>query len=284
MKTRPLALLLMLIFGILASAAQTLEQDLEKNYAGKVLILRHPVDKSSQKYDAKGNLLSGGTEGPWTLDGGLQVARIQLFPDKLDIEGRRRLFVYDQSRNAMRPFEVKEKDRPKVRIEIGLDAPLTSVDQADAAIHRVFISNETELIDSAPEYWRSFLIEQYRKPGSDKKAEGEAQQLPTASSPEKPIRLDKAQLQNATPPKAISSPEPDYSSEAKRFNVQGTMVLGVVIDKEGRLTQPRIIRPIGLGLDEKAIAGTRKWKFKPATLNGQPVAVEMAIEISFNLY
>lgn len=279
-----LALFVVLTFGVLASAAQTLEQDLEKNYVGKVLILRHSVDKSSQKYDSKGTLLSGGSESPWTVDGAIEIGKLQLAADKLRIEGKRRLYVYDQSRKTMVPFNVKEKEKPKVRIEIALDAAPASAADVDAVMHRVFAFNESELIDTAPEYWRSFLIEQYRKPSSDTKADGQPQKVPDASSPEKPVRLDNAAAQNPTPPKPISTPEPNYSKEAKHFNVQGSVVLDVVIDKEGRIRQPKIIRPVGLGLDEKAVLGIQNWKFKPATLNGQAVPVEMAIEISFNLY
>ncbi len=243
------------------------------------------MDKNSQKYDSKGTLLSGGTESSWTLDGAIEISKVQLAADKVRIEGKRRLYVYDQSRKAMLPFKVKEKDKSKVRIEIALDdaAPASAAD-VDAVMHRIFAFDESELIDTAPEYRRSFLIEQYRKPSSDKKADGQSEKVLDASSAEKPVRLDKTAAQNPTAPKPISTPEPDYSKQAKHFNVQGSVVLDVVVDKDGRIRQPKIIRPVGLGLDEKAVLGIQNWKFKPATLNGQPVPVEMAIEISFNLY
>jgi|SRR5690242_11790127 len=231
-----------------------------------------------------GNLLSRGTASPWTLDGVIEVGKIELLADRLIIEGRRRFYAYSASRKAMLPFESKDKDRPKVRIEIALDKPLSNIEEAHSVIHRIFALNPDELVESTPNYWRSFLREQSGKSSSDEKADGNSQEGADQDRAEEPIQLGKANLKDVTPPKPVFSPEPEYSSEARRFDIQGTVVLRVVIDKQGRVTKPRIIRPIGLGLDEKAIAGVQQWKFKPATLKGQPVAAEMAIEIAFNLY
>jgi TonB family protein len=62
------------------------------------------------------------------------------------------------------------------------------------------------------------------------------------------------------------------------------MVLTGIIDATGKVRQVRIVRPVGFGLDEKGIEAVQSWKFKPATRDGKPVAVEMGLEISFNPY
>ena len=46
----------------------------------------------------------------------------------------------------------------------------------------------------------------------------------------------------------------------------------------------RVIRGIGLGLDEKAVEAVRQYKFKPAMKNGQPVTVEMNVEVNFQIF
>ncbi len=85
-------------------------------------------------------------------------------------------------------------------------------------------------------------------------------------------------------PRAIYSPDPDYSEEARKAKYQGTVVLFVVVGADGRPHDIRIQRSLGLGLDEKAIEAVRTWKFEPAKKDGQAVAVQVNIEVNFRLY
>ena len=86
------------------------------------------------------------------------------------------------------------------------------------------------------------------------------------------------------PPRPTYSPEPDYSNEARKRKIEGVVTLAVVITSAGQTTQIRVLTSRGYGLDEKAIEAVRKWKFKPATKDGKPVSVEIALEIDFRLY
>jgi len=88
----------------------------------------------------------------------------------------------------------------------------------------------------------------------------------------------------ASIPRPTYTPEPEFSEQARHAKYQGTVVLNIVIDKAGKISRIRLERPLGLGLDEDAMEGVKRWRFNPATRNGQPVAVEMNIEVSFNLY
>jgi TonB family protein len=60
-------------------------------------------------------------------------------------------------------------------------------------------------------------------------------------------------------------------------------MMHIVIDTSGNVTDIRIDRALGKGLDENAVDAVKKWKFSPATRDGQPVSVSMMTEISFNL-
>ena len=80
-----------------------------------------------------------------------------------------------------------------------------------------------------------------------------------------------------TPPKAISSPDPDSSfyDEAKR-----PAVFRVEIGTDGLVHNPTLIQSSGsVDADDKALAAVRNWKFKPATKNGAPVGVLINVEI-----
>ena len=85
-------------------------------------------------------------------------------------------------------------------------------------------------------------------------------------------------------PIPIYKPEPAYSEEARKAKYQGTVVLWIVVDAQGNVTDCRVVRPLGLGLDEKALETVRTWKFKPAMRNMVPVPVRVIVEVSFRLF
>ncbi len=84
-------------------------------------------------------------------------------------------------------------------------------------------------------------------------------------------------------PSLIYKVEPEYSEEARKAKHQGTVVLYVVVDEKGSPRDLRVVRAIGLGLDEKAIEAVQKWRFKPGLKDGRPVAVAATVEVNFRL-
>jgi TonB family protein len=86
------------------------------------------------------------------------------------------------------------------------------------------------------------------------------------------------------PPKLIYGPNPEYSEEARRAKVQGVVVLWLIVDSQGTTQDVRVSRSLGKGLDEQAVKAVRSWRFEPATLNGQPVPVQINAEVSFKIH
>ncbi len=89
---------------------------------------------------------------------------------------------------------------------------------------------------------------------------------------------------SVTAPIPIYKPEPPYSEEARKAKHQGTVVLFIVVDTQGTVTDARVVKPLGLGLDEKALETVRTWKFKPGLRNGVPVPVKVLVEVQFRLF
>jgi protein TonB len=87
-----------------------------------------------------------------------------------------------------------------------------------------------------------------------------------------------------TPPRVIYQTDPEFSEEARKAKYQGTCVLGLIVDSNGRPTAIRVINALGMGLDEKAIESVKNWKFEPGKKDGHDVAVEIAVEVDFHLY
>lgn len=84
-------------------------------------------------------------------------------------------------------------------------------------------------------------------------------------------------------PMPIFKVEPEYSEEARAAGFQGTVLLAVVINEEGTPTSIKVVRSLGMGLDEKAIEAMGKWKFRPGMKAGKPVSVHANVEMAFRL-
>ena len=85
-------------------------------------------------------------------------------------------------------------------------------------------------------------------------------------------------------PRLLYGPDPEFSEEARKAKYQGTVVLWVIVGTDGRTHEIRVQRSLGMGLDEKAVEAVRVWRFEPARKNGQLVAVQVNVEVSFRLY
>ena len=86
-----------------------------------------------------------------------------------------------------------------------------------------------------------------------------------------------------TPPTVLFKIDPIYSEEARKAQYQGTVVLEAIVRKDGSVEIIRVVRSLGLGLDESAMKALREWKFRPAMRQGVPVDVAMNIEVNFTL-
>jgi TonB family protein len=83
------------------------------------------------------------------------------------------------------------------------------------------------------------------------------------------------------PPAVISRLEPVYTQEARLANYRETVVVSYEVWPDGLAHRIRIVRGAGFGLSEKAAEAISQWKFRAATMNGQPVAVSQAVSFNF---
>jgi periplasmic protein TonB len=86
-------------------------------------------------------------------------------------------------------------------------------------------------------------------------------------------------------PVPLNSVEAEFSDEARRAKYQGVCLISLIVDAQGNPQNPRVVRALGMGLDEKALEAVRKYKFKPAYKQGTgPVPVMITVEVNFRLY
>ena len=84
-------------------------------------------------------------------------------------------------------------------------------------------------------------------------------------------------------PRVLLRVEPEYSEEARKAKYQGTVLLAIEVWEDGLAHNVRVLRSLGLGLDEKAIEAIQKWKFSPGRKEGKPVRVAAQVQVSFRL-
>ncbi len=86
-------------------------------------------------------------------------------------------------------------------------------------------------------------------------------------------------------PSILHSVDAQFTDEARRNKYQGVCIVEILVDAQGSPHNPRVVRALGMGLDENAVKAIMQYKFRPGMRNGKPVAVwPVDVEIDFHLY
>ncbi len=84
-------------------------------------------------------------------------------------------------------------------------------------------------------------------------------------------------------PQLISKVDPEYSEEARKAKYSGSVTLSIVVNTEGKAEDIKVVKSLGMGLDEKAVEAIRKWRFKPGMKDGVPVKTRAVVNVNFRL-
>jgi TonB family protein len=115
---------------------------------------------------------------------------------------------------------------------------------------------------------------------------------PQATQPQEPTRSDaltsdafanacreKTPPQCTSPPRLIDAPSPSFTAWPE--DKSGVCRLSVIVEPNGKTSNIRVVKSLTVGQDRLAMEAVKKWKFKPATKDGKPVAVEIAVEVTY---
>jgi TonB family protein len=272
-----LATLATLAIAFGAAAQDRSDPQLMSEYVGKVLTLRHFYAGNRLRFHFDGSLsLNDVPVGPWTVDGQILIERIQVESSVLYLQGRRIVLCAGEERmqDCLTLIPTNNKDAVKflrdrhVRIDVELPSERPDQKQIADAMNAVFLTPESSLLDFAPDYWRTYLS----------RVEGTPEKLRT---PEVASHLVPGKK---SPPRGISMPSPGYSDDARRIRCQGRVTLTVTVDRSGKVSDVQIAKPLGVGLDEKAVAAVKTWTFEPAIEDGNPVPASLQVVVGFRLY
>ena len=303
-----LVLLVILCFPFSSSASDVreVEQHLRAQHKQKIYILRRFYSGNSLHFDGSGHALDQAVLGDWTVNGVVQVNDVEISGESLKISATRLHLgwiggaglqvVHDQDGNG-KPDKDEKKNR---ELNIEVDMGRGSISEAAAvAFSRIFLSSADSFAELVPDYWKRCVRSAVQVPlvGTiTEKSKNSCQfsseflDVPGVASMKESTSEEPSNGSvfpvgpGITPPRVILSPEPEFSPYARKAKFQGTATLSFVVSKEGLPTNIQIVNPIGCGLDEQAVLVVAKWKFEPAKREGQPVAVEIAVDIDFHLY
>ena len=268
-----------------AQLSDAVAKELENRHRGEILRVRELVADAKIHYDAAGHLTGKWHAGRWTWHSSVELVGVEAKGSTLRIKANRLLLNYDQSTQRFASVRAGI-------VEIDIDTAPDSNGRIDPAKewNKAFLTpTEDYPLDMQP-YWRPF-ISCIIRPNTDEcryyesvSHSVEVYDIKPAPSGWKPNYPGVYALGgNVKPPKMLSKSEPQYTDIARQARVSGTVILEVIVRKNGLADIVRVIRPLGYGLEESAAEWVLQIRFEPAKLNDNPVDVHLQIVVNFHL-
>ena len=242
-----------------ALSAQSTEADIKARLVHKPLFLRGRWANDNLKFDPDGNLIGNSRPLVFTL-AGIDVDRVKLSSKSLDIRGKRVGIAFSK--------DVPQRKAVNFYVSITVQKP-ASGDFTDV-LNAIFVEDLPHMVPYVPRYWQPYLAAHFPVAGM-------------TPPPERPDSTVRKVAGSVTVPEVIRKTEPEFNNVARELRYSGISTVSLVIDPSGRPEDIRVLHPIGLGLDDLAVAAVSQYVFKPAMDGGKPVPVRVNIEVNFEI-
>jgi TonB family protein len=263
------------------------QQSIEAKLQGPFLMLRGMWDGGKLTFDSQGNLVGKARLRPFSLSAVI-TRSVRVTNSGIEIKGERAALVFTAS-------NIATSTKGSGTIDVVIVRDDRHPEELDSALGKVFsIGIDESLATNAPEYWRKYLGAYLHLPGAASIRPGssglnECPDPRVSASPDRPgpdengvYRVAKGD--EVIPPSLIHATDPAFTDAARAQHYQGTVVVGLVVNPYGRPQSTEILRPIGMGLDENAVAAVNQYEFKPATYQGNPVPVHICGEVTYRIW
>jgi protein TonB len=247
---------------------QSTADGIQTRLIGKPLYLRGLWKDNKLHFDSAGKLRGNSQTLSFTLCG-IEVTKVDIQPKRLVIDGRRVGLKFNNSvpqRIVLVAGSTQGSHDEQMHVEI--DAPPGG--DYSPALDAIFTDDLASLLPALPAEWQNYATKNFPA--------GSPPSSPQTELPPLPQGMRRVGG-GVSPPRKLSGAEPRLNEYAGAMRATGTDYIFLVIDQKGNPSQPSIVRPIGLGLDEDALAAVKQYVFQPATEGGKPVAVGIVVEI-----
>jgi len=246
--------------------AQATEADIKARLKDEPLYLRGLWRENKLQFDSEGKLIGKSGTVTFTVCG-FDLKSAKLKADKLILEGPRV------------GLELADNKQKRVPLDTSMHIEIAASPSGDygPALDAVFVDGLDKLVPSMPSYWKSYAEKNFLPPSTV------ATPIATAAnSGSQPPKTAPGKVAGAIIlPKLVSSVSPNYNSVARDKRYSGNVLMNLWVGSDGKISHLSVLRPLGLGMDEDALAAVEHYTFEPAKENGKPVAFELNIEVNF---
>jgi TonB family protein len=208
----------------------------------------------------------------------MDVTRVTVSGDRLRLEGQRVGLLFDKDGEMTRlPMTLGDptKHTPeKVTVEIDGHGSKDFGPALDA----IFSDGLAGMVPDMPEMWQLYARSHFLPHEVEVDSQGRPRRIE--------VREPGAMRVGGSvrPPKVVSQVEPIFSEESRRMKVSGNTMVYLWVNEKGVPENVSVARPAGLGLDEQAVKCVSQYKFSPAMQNGEPVKVDLYVDVNFQIF
>ncbi len=232
---------------------------------GRAIFIRHGYAGGELTYDVLGHVHGEPKELDWTLAGADIDKVLRRSPAELELDGVRVAMRYNPDQHV---FERHPQKDQKLKIVLAVNEGARGLQGALATIFAVGI--DPGLQRAMPLYWRHYFSPGLAWPSDPLTGKTIIGLTAPVAGLEMPVIEKKA--------------EPEFTTEARQDHLKGVVGLRLTVGPDGLPARIAIRQPLGYGLDANAVQAVAKYRFRPGMKDGQPVAVDMLVNQTFDYY
>jgi TonB family protein len=254
--------------------AQTTETGLKARLLNHPLYLRGFWSGDKLHFNPVGQLIGTSPTVSFTL-AGFDLKTVQLKGRKLILDGRRIGLEFTKDKPIRVPLSVgRPGDLEEEHLHLEIDGgPNGDYSQA---LDAIFVDGLPDLVPLLPLHWQPYAHSVFlNEPPTPRPIHPE--NIPATAIPK---RIGGG----VKPPKLLGQAEPQFNPAARALKYSGASLVNLWVRTDGTVTHATVVRALGLGLDEQALAAVERYSFAPALEGDKPVLVELNVEVNFQIF
>jgi TonB family protein len=267
----------------LLRAAESVK-DLAHNLKGKTLFLRGMYVENELSFDSDGKPTTQATPGPFSISA-IRIDQVHVEGSTLEINGRRTVLMNTGMADMPQPRDIRFI--PSAPVHIVMNGDPAHPEALAQLVKKVFAASVEDVLAGKSEAQRNadlFTVAYSSRSTQASPMDSSAAGIPDPANPGSTIPVYKTSQRGLTYPRAVYTVDPEFTDEARKKKFNGTYIVGMIVDTQGFPIRVHVIRSADPGLEDNSIAAVSQYRFSPAILEGKPVPVELAVEITFRIY